>query len=50
MFSIEVSSNIAKLTDKINATKPWIELAIVRALNKTVLWVKAQASREISTK
>lgn len=48
MFSIEVSSNISKLTDKINAAKPQIELAIVRALNKTATWLKLQAGREIS--
>ncbi len=49
MFSIEVSNNINKVIQTIDAKKDKVELAVVRALNKTALWVKAQASREIST-
>jgi hypothetical protein len=48
MFSIEVNDSINKVIQNIDANKANVELAAVRALNKTALWVKAQAIREIS--
>ncbi len=40
---IEVNS-----IESVNAERKKIELAIVRALNRTALWLKAQAAKEIS--
>ncbi|WP_353280571.1 phage tail protein [Wolbachia endosymbiont (group B) of Cyclophora punctaria] len=40
---IEVNS-----IESVNAKRKKIELAIVRALNRTALWLKAQAAKEIS--
>jgi hypothetical protein len=48
MFSIEVNDNINKIIQNVDATKAKVELATIRALNKTVLWIKSQAIREIS--
>lgn len=48
MFNIEVNENIERIIHNIDANKAKIELAAVRALNKTALWLKAQAAREIS--
>lgn len=48
MFNIEVNENIERIIHKIDANKAKIELAAVRALNKTALWLKSQAVREIS--
>ncbi|UPA54540.1 phage tail protein [Wolbachia pipientis] len=48
MFNIEVNANIERIIHNIDANKAKIELATVRALNKTALWLKSQAVREIS--
>jgi hypothetical protein len=48
MFSIEVNDNINKIIQNVDATKAKVELATIRALNKTALWIKSQAIREIS--
>lgn len=48
MFSIEISDNIDKVIQNIDTNKAKVELAAVRALNKTALWLKSQAVREIS--
>lgn len=48
MFKIEVNENIERITHDIDANKAKVELAAVRALNKTALWLKSQAVREIS--
>jgi len=48
MFSIEVGGNIEKIIQNIDANKAKVELATVRALNKTALWLKLKASQEIS--
>ncbi|WP_264730413.1 MULTISPECIES: phage tail protein [unclassified Wolbachia] len=37
-----------EVIESVNAKRKKIELAIVRALNKTALWLKAQAAKEIS--
>ncbi|MBR9984158.1 MAG: phage tail protein [Wolbachia endosymbiont of Homalodisca vitripennis] len=48
MFNIEVNENIERIIHNIDANKAKIELAAVRALNKTALWLKSQAAKEIS--
>ncbi|MFT4314297.1 MAG: phage tail protein [Wolbachia pipientis] len=48
MFNIEVNQNIERIIHNIDANKAKIELAAVRALNKTALWLKSQAAKEIS--
>ncbi|WP_264688346.1 phage tail protein [Wolbachia endosymbiont (group A) of Sympetrum striolatum] len=48
MFNIEVNENIERIIHNIDVNKAKIELAAVRALNKTALWLKSQAVREIS--
>lgn len=48
MFNIEVNENIERIIHNIDANKAKIELAAVRALNKTALRLKSQAVREIS--
>ncbi|WP_374699401.1 phage tail protein [Wolbachia endosymbiont (group A) of Limnophora tigrina] len=48
MFSIEISDNIDKVIQNIDTNKAKVELAAVRALNKTALWLKSHAVREIS--
>ncbi|MDX5526353.1 MAG: phage tail protein [Wolbachia endosymbiont of Andrena nigroaenea] len=43
---IEVNSN--EVIESVNAKRKKIELAIVKALNRTALWLKAKAAKEIS--
>ncbi|WP_264683234.1 MULTISPECIES: phage tail protein [unclassified Wolbachia] len=43
---IEVNSN--EVIESINAKRKKIELAIVRALNRTALWLKLKTAKEIS--
>jgi Prophage minor tail protein Z (GPZ) len=45
---IEVNDNINKIIQNVNADKAKVELATVRALNKTALWVRSQAIKQIS--
>lgn len=48
MFRVEVNENIERVIHNIDVSKAKVELAAVRALNKTALWLKSQAVREIS--
>lgn len=48
MFNIEVSENIERIIHNIDASKAKVELAAVRALNKTASWLKLKAIQEIS--
>ncbi len=47
-MSIHIEVNSNKVIDSVNAKRGKIELAMVKALNKTALWLKSQAAREIS--
>ncbi len=44
-INIEITESIIQ---SVNAKKSIVELATMRALNKTALWIKSQAAREIS--
>ncbi|MBR9983008.1 MAG: phage tail protein [Wolbachia endosymbiont of Homalodisca vitripennis] len=48
MFKIEVNENIERIIHDIDASKAKVELAAVRALNKTASWLKLKAIQEIS--
>lgn len=48
MFDIKTSNNIDKVTSNIGRQEQKIKLAVIKALNKTALWLKSQAAREIS--
>ncbi|MFP3025411.1 MAG: phage tail protein, partial [Wolbachia sp.] len=47
-MSIHIEVNSNKVIDSVNAKRGKIELAMVKALNKTALWLKAQAAKEVS--
>ncbi|MBS9529971.1 phage tail protein [Wolbachia endosymbiont of Rhagoletis cerasi] len=47
-INIEVTDNINKVIESINAERKKVEKATERALNKTALWLKTQAAKEIS--
>ncbi len=47
-INVEVSGSIEKVMQSIDAERKKVEKAAVRALNKTALWLKAQAAKEIS--
>ncbi|MDE5064336.1 phage tail protein [Wolbachia endosymbiont of Drosophila tristis] len=47
-INIEVTDNINKVIENVNAERKKVEKAAVRALNKTALWLKTQAAQEIS--
>ncbi|WP_353280016.1 MULTISPECIES: phage tail protein [unclassified Wolbachia] len=47
-MSIHIEVNSNKVIESVNAKRRKIELAIVSALNRTALWLKAQAAKEIS--
>lgn len=47
-INIDVSDGIDKVVKDINASKTKVESAAMKALNKTALWLKVQASSEIS--
>ncbi|AOV87463.1 tail protein [Wolbachia endosymbiont of Drosophila incompta] len=47
-MNIEVTDNINKVIENVNAERKKVEKAAVRALNKTALWLKTQAAKEIS--
>lgn len=48
MFKIEVNEKIERIIHNIDASKAKVELAAVRALNKTASWLKLKAIQEIS--
>ncbi len=50
MFDIKISNNINEIISNIERKEQKIKLAAIKALNKTALWLKAQAAKEISEK
>ncbi|WP_264735443.1 phage tail protein [Wolbachia endosymbiont (group A) of Rhinocyllus conicus] len=48
MFDIKISNNINEIISTIERKEQKIKLAAIKALNKTALWLKAQAAKEIS--
>ncbi|MGL9759607.1 MAG: phage tail protein [Wolbachia sp.] len=47
-INIEVTDNINKVIESINAERKKVEKAAVSGLNKTALWLKTQAAKEVS--
>ncbi|WP_341808891.1 phage tail protein [Wolbachia endosymbiont (group E) of Neria commutata] len=47
MFNIK-TSNVNQIVSSIDSQESKVRLAAVRALNKTALWLKSQAAKEIS--
>ncbi|WP_250294729.1 phage tail protein [Wolbachia endosymbiont of Oedothorax gibbosus] len=47
-INVEVSGSIEKVMQSIDAERKKVEKATERALNKTALWLKAKAAKEIS--
>lgn len=47
-INVEVSGSIEKVMQSIDAERKKVEKATERALNKTALWLKTQAAKEIS--
>lgn len=47
MFNIR-TNNVNQIVNNIDSQEPKVRLAAVRALNKTALWLKTQAAKEIS--
>ncbi|WP_265026140.1 phage tail protein [Wolbachia endosymbiont of Rhagoletis indifferens] len=47
-INIEVTDSIEKVMQSIDAERRKIELATVRALNKTALWVRSQTIKQVS--
>ncbi|OJH30333.1 Prophage minor tail protein Z (GPZ) [Wolbachia endosymbiont of Armadillidium vulgare] len=47
-INVEVSDSIEKVMQSIDAERKKVEKATERALNKTALWLKAKAAKEIS--
>ncbi len=47
-INIEVTDNINKVIENVNAERKKVEKAAVRALNKTALWLKTQAAKRLS--
>lgn len=48
MFNIKTRNNISQIISNIDNYGSKVRLATTRALNKTALWLKAQAAKEIS--
>ncbi len=48
MFNIKTSNNINEIISDIDRKEQEIKLAAIKALNKTALWLKAKAAKEIS--
>ncbi|MFP3030518.1 MAG: phage tail protein [Wolbachia sp.] len=48
MFDIKTSNNINEIISNIERKEQKIKLAAIKALNKTALWLKGQAAKEIS--
>ncbi|WP_237398556.1 phage tail protein [Wolbachia endosymbiont of Diaphorina citri] len=48
MFDIKISNNINEIISNIERKEQKIKLAAIKALNRTALWLKAQAAKEIS--
>ncbi len=47
-IDIEITENIEKIIQSVNAKKSVVELATMRALNKTAVWVRSQAIKQVS--
>ncbi|WP_333024115.1 hypothetical protein [Wolbachia endosymbiont of Pentidionis agamae] len=45
---LTINNDINQIIKDINATEQQVRLAAVRALNKTALWLKSHAAKEIS--
>ncbi len=48
MFDIKISNNINEIVYNIDEKEQKVKLAAIKALNRTALWLKAQAAKEIS--
>lgn len=47
-INVEVTDNINKVIESVNAERKKVEKAAVRALNKTALWVRSQTVKQVS--
>ncbi|WP_265035194.1 MULTISPECIES: phage tail protein [unclassified Wolbachia] len=48
MFDIKTSNNINEIISNIDRKEQKIKLAAIKALNKTAIWLKSKAAKEIS--
>lgn len=48
MFDIKTNNNINEIISNIDEKEQKVKLAAIKALNRTALWLKAQAAKEIS--
>jgi len=48
VFDIKTSNNINEIISNIERKEQKIKLAAIKALNKTAIWLKSQAAKEIS--
>ncbi len=48
MFDIKISNNINEIISNIERKEQKIKLTAIKALNKTAIWLKGQAAKEIS--
>ncbi|MDU8921105.1 MULTISPECIES: phage tail protein [unclassified Wolbachia] len=48
MFNIKTGNNINEIISNIDGKEQKVKLAAIKALNKTALWLKAKAAKEIS--
>ncbi|QTG99467.1 phage tail protein [Wolbachia endosymbiont of Rhagoletis indifferens] len=48
MFDIKTNNNINEIISNIERKEQKIRLAAIKALNKTAIWLKSQAAKEIS--
>ncbi|WP_264682710.1 phage tail protein [Wolbachia endosymbiont (group B) of Euphydryas aurinia] len=48
MFNIKTSNNINEIISNIDGKEQKVKLAAIKALNRTALWLKAKAAKEIS--
>ncbi|WP_341819664.1 phage tail protein [Wolbachia endosymbiont (group A) of Brachyopa scutellaris] len=48
MFDIKISNNINEIISNIDRKEQKVKLAAIKALNRTALWLKARAAKEIS--
>ncbi len=48
MFDIKTNNNINEIISNIERKEQKIRLAAIKALNKTAIWLKSKAAKEIS--
>ncbi len=48
MFDIKISNNINEIISNIERKEQKIKLAAIKALNRTAIWLKSKAAKEIS--